>query len=66
LLLFVDAVETKQIIAPVLKTLVGDPKKVFEASYAQDHSVIRHCNFPLISNELLVGFHRAEPSTDMK
>jgi AcrR family transcriptional regulator len=41
LLLFVDAVETKQIIAPVLITLVGDPKKVFEASYAQIHEAIR-------------------------
>jgi AcrR family transcriptional regulator len=41
LLLFVDAVETKQIIAPVLNTLVGDPKKVFEASYAQIQEAIR-------------------------
>ena len=41
LLLFVDAVETKQIIAPVLNTLVGDPKKVFEASYAQIHEALR-------------------------
>jgi AcrR family transcriptional regulator len=41
LLLFIDAVETKQIIAPVLNTLVGDPKKVFEASYAQIHEAIR-------------------------
>src|ERR1700730_10495564 len=41
LLLFVDAVETKQIIAPVLNSLVGDPKKVFEASYAQIHQAIR-------------------------
>jgi len=41
LLLFVDAVETKQVIAPVLNTLVGDPKKVFEASYAQIHEVLR-------------------------
>jgi AcrR family transcriptional regulator len=40
LLLFVDAVETKQIIAPVLNTLVGDPKKVFEASHAQIHEAI--------------------------
>jgi len=39
--LFVDAVETKQIIAPVLNTLVGDPKKVFEASYAQIHEALR-------------------------
>ena len=41
LLLFVDAVATKQIIAPVLNTLVGDPKKVFEASYAQIHEALR-------------------------
>jgi AcrR family transcriptional regulator len=41
LLLFVDAVETKQIIAPVLNTLVGDPKKVFEASYARIHAALR-------------------------
>jgi AcrR family transcriptional regulator len=41
LLLFVDAVETKQIIAPVLNALVGDPKKVFEASYAQIHEALR-------------------------
>jgi AcrR family transcriptional regulator len=41
LLLFVDAVAAKQIIAPALNTLVGDPKKVFEASYAQIWEVIR-------------------------
>src|SRR5271154_3288011 len=41
LLLFVDAVATKQIIAPVLNTLVGNPKKVFEASYAQIHQALR-------------------------
>jgi AcrR family transcriptional regulator len=41
LLLFVDAVETKQIIAPVLNTLIGDPKKVFEASHAQMHEALR-------------------------
>jgi AcrR family transcriptional regulator len=41
LLLFVDAVETKQIIAPVLNSLVGDPKKVFEKSYARIHEAIR-------------------------
>jgi hypothetical protein len=39
--LFVDAVETKQIIAPVLNTLIGDPKKVFESSYAQMHEALR-------------------------
>lgn len=41
LLLFVDAIATKQIIAPALNTLVGDPKKVFEACYAQIHQSIR-------------------------
>jgi len=41
LLLFVDAVATKQIIAPALNTLVGDPKKVFELSYAQMWEAIR-------------------------
>jgi AcrR family transcriptional regulator len=41
LLLFVDAVETKQIIAPVLNTLVSDPKKVFEASYTRMHEALR-------------------------
>ena len=41
LLLFIDAIETKQVIAPVLNALVGDPKKVFEASYAAIHGAIR-------------------------
>ncbi len=33
--------QTKQLIAPAVNTLVGDPKKVFEASYAQVHEAIR-------------------------
>jgi AcrR family transcriptional regulator len=41
LLLFVDAVAAKQIIAPALNTLIGDPKKVFEASHAQTWEAIR-------------------------
>jgi hypothetical protein len=41
LLLFVDAVAAKQIIAPALNTLVGDHKEVFEASYEQLHEAIR-------------------------
>ena len=41
LLLFVEAIETKQIIAPALSTLIGDPKKVFAASYARMHEAIR-------------------------
>ena len=35
MLLFVDYVATKQIIAPALNTLVGGPSKVYEASRAQ-------------------------------
>jgi AcrR family transcriptional regulator len=41
LLLFVDAIAAKQLIAPALNTLVGDHKKIFEASYAQMHGAIR-------------------------
>jgi AcrR family transcriptional regulator len=41
LLLFVDGVAAKQLIAPAVNTLVGDPKKVFEASYAQVRLAIR-------------------------
>jgi AcrR family transcriptional regulator len=41
LLLFVDYIATKQIIAPALNTLVGGPSKVFEASYAQVWEAIR-------------------------
>lgn len=41
LLLFVDAVAAKQIIAPALNTLLGDHNKVFEASYAQVHEALQ-------------------------
>jgi AcrR family transcriptional regulator len=41
LLLFVDAIAAKQLIAPALNTLVGDHKKIFEASYAEMHEAIR-------------------------
>src|SRR5580700_7930012 len=41
LLLFVDAIEAKQLIAPALNSLLGDPKKVFEASYAKMYQAIR-------------------------
>jgi AcrR family transcriptional regulator len=40
LLLFVDGIATKQLIAPAVNTLVGNPKKVFEASYAQVHEAL--------------------------
>jgi AcrR family transcriptional regulator len=35
MLLFVDYIETKQIIAPALNTIVGGPSKVYECSRAQ-------------------------------
>jgi len=41
LLLFVDAIAAKQLIAPALNTLVGDHKKVFAASYTQMQGAIR-------------------------
>ena len=41
MLLFVDYIDAKQIIAPALNALVGDPKKIFEASYAQIWEAIR-------------------------
>ncbi len=41
LLLFVDAIAAKQLIAPALNTLLGDPKKVLEASYAKMHQAIK-------------------------
>src|SRR6516225_6045177 len=41
LLLFVDYIAAKQLIAPALNALLGDPKKVFEASYARIWEAIR-------------------------
>ena len=41
LLLFVDYIAAKHLIAPALNALVGDPKKVFEASYARIWDAIR-------------------------
>jgi AcrR family transcriptional regulator len=41
MLLFVDYIAAKQIIAPVLNALAGDPKKVFEASYGRIWEAIR-------------------------
>lgn len=41
LLLLVDALETKHIIAPVLNDLVGDAQKVFKASHGQIHEALR-------------------------
>jgi AcrR family transcriptional regulator len=41
MLLFVDYIATKKIIAPALNTLVGGHAKVFEASYSQIWEAIR-------------------------
>jgi AcrR family transcriptional regulator len=41
MLLFVDYIAAKKIIAPALNTLMGDPKKVFEASYTLVWEAIR-------------------------
>jgi len=41
MLLFVDYIATKKIIASALNTLVGGPSKVLEASYNQIHEAIR-------------------------
>jgi|SRR5690349_13782920 AcrR family transcriptional regulator len=41
MLLFVDYIATKQIIAPALNTLAGGPSKIIEASYAQVYEAIR-------------------------
>jgi AcrR family transcriptional regulator len=41
MLLFVDYIATKKIIAPALNSMVGGPSKVFEASYSQVWEAIR-------------------------
>ena len=40
MLLFIDHIAAKQIIAPALNTLVGGPSKVYEASRAQIQGAI--------------------------
>jgi AcrR family transcriptional regulator len=41
MLLFVDYIADKQIIAPALNALVDDPRKVYEASYGQIWGAVR-------------------------
>jgi AcrR family transcriptional regulator len=41
MLLFVDHIATKRIIAPALNALLGDPTKIFEASHAKIWEAIR-------------------------
>jgi AcrR family transcriptional regulator len=40
LLLFVDAIAAKKLIAPALNALIGDPKVVFEDAYARTQEAI--------------------------
>jgi AcrR family transcriptional regulator len=56
MLLFVDYIATKQIIAPALNTLVGEDCKVFEASGAQ---IIRAIN-SLVKRAIKKGDIRAD------
>jgi AcrR family transcriptional regulator len=41
LLLFVDAIAAKQLLAPAMNTLLGERSKLIEASYAKMHEAIR-------------------------
>jgi AcrR family transcriptional regulator len=41
MLLFVDHIAAKQIIAPALNSLLGDPKKVFERSHSMVWDAVR-------------------------
>lgn len=41
MMMFVDHIAEKQIIAPALIALVGDPKKIFEASHLQIWEAVR-------------------------
>jgi len=50
MLLFVDYIATKQIIAPALNTLVGGPSKVYEASGTQITGAIRALVEPAIES----------------
>lgn len=56
LLLFVENIAAKQVIAPALSALIGDPKKVFEASYAQ----MREAFHSLVSRGIRSGDIRSD------
>ena len=58
LLLFVEAIAAKQLIAPALKELVDDPKQIFEASYQQ----IQQAVGTLVARAIQTGDLR--PDTD--
>jgi AcrR family transcriptional regulator len=56
MLLFVDYIATKQIIAPALNTLVGGPSKLFESSGTKIKSAIRS----LVERAIATGDIRAD------
>jgi AcrR family transcriptional regulator len=77
LLLFVDYIAAKQLIAPALNALVGNPKKVFEASYDRIRDVIRSLVKRAIKSgdirkdldpidllRVLIGFANVAPNPD--
>jgi AcrR family transcriptional regulator len=41
MLLFIDYIADKQIIAPALNALIGDPQKLYQASYGQIWEAVR-------------------------
>jgi AcrR family transcriptional regulator len=77
LLLFVEAIAAKKLIAPALNTLVGDPKKRFESSHvlvngalrglvkrAIDSGEVRKDLDPMDVLHALVGFSHVTASPD--
>ncbi len=79
LLLFVEAIAAKQVIAPALKELTVDPKKVFESSYQQIHEAnralvkraiqsgdLRRDTEPADLLRTLVGFAHVSDAADWK
>ncbi len=66
LLLFVEYIAAKQLIAPALNALLGDPKKVFEASYARIHEVLRSLVKRAIkSDETILGIQNRISAGDL-
>ena len=60
MLLFIDYIATKKIIAPALNNLVGGPHKVFEASYEQVWEAIR----ALVNRAIKSGDTKQGPRPD--
>jgi AcrR family transcriptional regulator len=60
LLLFVEAIAAKQVIAPVLKELLGNPKEVFEESYLR----LRRALHSLVARAVRSGELRRDVEPD--